>query len=91
MGFECCEGGRGASDIDQMTRRVSVTACFGLVVISDLTVSLGAAADELFLDGLVHFVPSQKNRGFAGTGAATWDHKISERGSILQDNGNWHL
>jgi hypothetical protein len=40
---------------------------------------------------LVHFVPYKNNPVFAGTGAATWDNQIRERGWIMKESDGWHL
>lgn len=40
---------------------------------------------------LVHFTPYKNNPVFAGTGKATWDNQIRERGYILRENDSWHL
>ena len=66
----------------------------GLIVLAAIlcvAVSSSVAADELFPDELVQFVPAQHNPVFAGTGAGTWDQKIRERGYILRHGSKWHL
>jgi hypothetical protein len=40
---------------------------------------------------LVDWVPYAANPLFAGTGQATWDREIRERGFILRDGGTWRL
>ena len=40
---------------------------------------------ELFPPELVEFVPFEGNPVFTGTGTATWDHNIRERGYILRE------
>lgn len=40
---------------------------------------------------LVDWVPYHGNPLFAGTGQATWDREIRERGFILRDGGTWRL
>jgi predicted GH43/DUF377 family glycosyl hydrolase len=40
---------------------------------------------------LVHFIPYNKNPVFAGTGGATWDNQIRERGYILRENDSWYM
>ncbi|GAB3330939.1 hypothetical protein GCM10027299_36320 [Larkinella ripae] len=40
---------------------------------------------------LVHFKPYPQNPVFTGTGAATWDQKIRERGFILKEGKEWYL
>ncbi len=44
-----------------------------------------------FPNELVHFTPYKKNPVFAGTGKATWDMQIRERGYILKEQNNWYL
>jgi beta-1,2-mannobiose phosphorylase / 1,2-beta-oligomannan phosphorylase len=44
-----------------------------------------------FPDELVHFVPFKNNPVFAGTGTATWDNQIRERGWILKEDNTYHL
>ncbi|GAB3900946.1 hypothetical protein GCM10028803_24730 [Larkinella knui] len=44
-----------------------------------------------FPDELVKFTPYKNNPVFAGTGAATWDHKIRERGYILREGKEWYM
>lgn len=50
-----------------------------------------AAASPVFPPELVHWVPYGKEPLFAGTGRATWDREIRERGFILRDGGTWRL
>jgi len=40
---------------------------------------------------LVDWVPYEGNPLFAGTGQATWDREIRERGFILREGGTWRL
>ncbi|MEO6290373.1 MAG: glycosylase [Ginsengibacter sp.] len=44
-----------------------------------------------FPNELVHFTPYKKNPVFGGTGKATWDMQIRERGYILKEQDNWYL
>ena len=44
-----------------------------------------------FPEKLVHFVPYKNNPVFAGTGYATWDKEIRERGYILREDSAWYL
>ncbi len=44
-----------------------------------------------FPEELVHFVPYKKNPVFAGTGSATWDNQIRERGFILREDNAYYL
>jgi hypothetical protein len=44
-----------------------------------------------FPDELVHFVPYKSNPVFAGTGSATWDNQIRERGWILKEDNIYNL
>ncbi|MEE3219251.1 MAG: glycosylase [Planctomycetota bacterium] len=50
-----------------------------------------AFADEDFPRELVEIQPYAGNPVFAGTGRATWDHKIRERGYVMREGGRWHL
>ncbi len=49
------------------------------------------STDNEFPEELVHFVPYKNNPVFAGTGTATWDNQIRERGWILKEDSTWHL
>ena len=40
---------------------------------------------------LVHFTAYKRNPVFAGTGTATWDNQIRERGWILREGNDWYL
>lgn len=44
-----------------------------------------------FPDNLVEFVPYDKNPVFTGTGTATWDEKIRERGFILHEDSAYYM
>lgn len=44
-----------------------------------------------FPDELVHFAPGKSNPIFAGTGAATWDSLIRERGYILKEDSLYYM
>ena len=48
-------------------------------------------SDKEFPDELVHFAPYKNNPVFTGTGMATWDQQIRERGWILREGANWYL
>lgn len=47
--------------------------------------------DPDFPTELVRFTPYPNNPVFAGTGTATWDEKIRERGYILREGDTYHL
>lgn len=49
------------------------------------------AATTEFPAELTEFKPYANNPVFAGTGAATWDQKIRERGYILKEGKNWFM
>lgn len=49
------------------------------------------AASAAFPPELVDWVPYAGNPLFAGTGQATWDREIRERGFILRDGDTWRL
>jgi hypothetical protein len=49
------------------------------------------AGTRSFPPELVDWVPFAKSPLFSGTGAATWDREIRERGFILRDGGIWRL
>lgn len=44
-----------------------------------------------FPEALVHFIPYKSNPVFSGTGSATWDSQIRERGYILREGSTWHM
>lgn len=44
-----------------------------------------------FPNELVQFIPYKNNPVFSGTGKATWDNQIRERGYILREQDNWYL
>src|SRR3954470_11183889 len=44
-----------------------------------------------FPDELVHFIPYKNNPVFTGTGTATWDNQIRERGWIFKEDNIYHL
>jgi predicted GH43/DUF377 family glycosyl hydrolase len=52
---------------------------------------INAAAKELFPQELVQFVAYQNNPLFSGTGLATWDKQIRERGYIIKEDSIYHL
>jgi len=52
--------------------------------------SFGKALAQ-FPSELVHFKSYANNPVFAGTGQATWDEKIRERGYILKEDNTYHL
>ncbi|MHC4403818.1 MAG: glycoside hydrolase family protein [Planctomycetota bacterium] len=52
---------------------------------------LDARADDDFPVELVDFVAHEGNPVFGGTGGATWDKKIRERGYILHEGDVWRL
>lgn len=49
------------------------------------------ARGEEFLRGLVSWTPAEQNPVFQGSGDNAWDRKIRERGSILIEDGTFHL
>ena len=53
--------------------------------------SLNASHKELFPQELVQFVAYQHNPLFSGTGGATWDKQIRERGYIIKEDSLYHL
>jgi sucrose-6-phosphate hydrolase SacC (GH32 family) len=66
------------------------------VVLLVLTVAIAAsrstdAEGPRFPPELVDWVPHAGDPLFAGTGQATWDREIRERGFILRDGGTWRL
>jgi hypothetical protein len=70
-------------------RRFSPTLAAFLIVGA---VGQGAPAQVVpFPQDLVSWTPIAKQAVFKGTGAATWDNKIRERGFILVEDGVYHL
>ena len=68
-----------------------------LAVLSLLAVAAAPAGDPppaavaAFPPELVDSVPYGNEPLFTGTGQATWDREIRERGFILRDGGTWRL
>jgi sucrose-6-phosphate hydrolase SacC (GH32 family) len=60
-----------------------------LVVV--MLVDGNSIADDDFPRELIDVRPYAENPVFAGTGKATWDHKIRERGYIMREGDRWHL
>ncbi|MHA8087362.1 glycoside hydrolase family protein [Aquirufa sp. Wall-65K1] len=50
-----------------------------------------AYCQKLFPDALVKFSPLLKESILSGTGTATWDEQIRERGFILKEKDGYHL
>ena len=68
--------------------RNRVTSLIGMLLLLAIDT---ACADELFPRELIDFVPYQSNPLFAGTGKATWDSRIRERGCVLHEGNRWHF
>lgn len=49
------------------------------------------AADDLFPDELVRFVPNSQNPVFTAGGKGQWDVRIRERGWILRESERYHM
>ncbi len=48
-------------------------------------------AEQLFPGELVSFTPYDHNPVFSGTGTATWDQLIRERGFVMKEDSTWYL
>lgn len=66
---------------------------FVRIFICGLAIATHAAAidDPPFPKDLADWSPIAENPVFAGQGGDQWDQKIRERGTILVDDGTWHL
>ncbi|MFC5408700.1 glycosylase [Larkinella bovis] len=71
-------------------KKTSFLLLLTAVLVSGIALRKPASNPE-FPSELVHFKPYAHNPVFAGTGAATWDQQIRERGYILREGRNWYL
>lgn len=74
-----------------MTRTILFLVSSFCIILISFSKELYQHWDKDFPDELVHFTPYKNNPVFAGTGNATWDKQIRERGWIIRENSNWYL